>query len=155
MKLYLASSWRNEAQPALVKTLRAIGHEVYDFRNPAEGDSGFHWSEIDPEYKNWDGDTYRKALLNSVAQAGFNLDFNAMGWADACVLLLPCGRSAHLEAGWFVGMGKPIFILLGGTLVPELMYKFTQEICIDSDELFRALRVWEENHSETWKRKAP
>ena len=31
-KIYLASSWRNERQPELVRTLRQAGHEVYDFR---------------------------------------------------------------------------------------------------------------------------
>jgi len=33
-RIYLASSWRNEEQPFLVKMLEAEGHLVYDFRNP-------------------------------------------------------------------------------------------------------------------------
>jgi hypothetical protein len=32
MKIYVASSWRNERQQDVVKTLRAANHEVYDFR---------------------------------------------------------------------------------------------------------------------------
>ena len=28
--------------------------------------------------------------------------------ADFCVLLLPCGRSAHSEAGWMKGNGKKV-----------------------------------------------
>ena len=47
-----------------------------------------------------------------------------MKWADACVLVLPCGRSAHLEAGWFVGAGKPLHILQLDREEPELMYRF-------------------------------
>jgi hypothetical protein len=40
------------------------------------------------------------------------------------VLVLPAGRSAHLEAGWFVGQAKRTAILLDGPIVtPELMYK--------------------------------
>ena len=35
MKIYVASSWRNAQQPAVVARLREAGHEVYDFRNPA------------------------------------------------------------------------------------------------------------------------
>ena len=27
-------------------------------------------------------------------------------WDDTFVLVLPCGRSAHLELGWAVGQGK-------------------------------------------------
>jgi DNA (cytosine-5)-methyltransferase 1 len=47
MKIYVASSWRNEQQPEVVKALRDAGHEVYDFRNPSETDKGFAWSDID------------------------------------------------------------------------------------------------------------
>jgi hypothetical protein len=49
MKIYIASSWRNAAQPALVQCLRNQGHEVYDFRNPPPPGipGGFQWSEID------------------------------------------------------------------------------------------------------------
>lgn len=46
-----------------------------------------------------------------------------MKWADACVLLLPSGMSAHLEAGWFSGAGKPVAVLAPEIREPELMYK--------------------------------
>ena len=49
MKIYVASSWRNERQPEVVRCLRQRGHEVYDFRHPTPGDFGFRWSEIDLE----------------------------------------------------------------------------------------------------------
>ena len=39
MKIYVASSWRNLLQPGIVLALRRCGHEVYDFRNPAPGDT--------------------------------------------------------------------------------------------------------------------
>ena len=45
-------------------------------------------------------------------------DLDAMEWADRFVLVMPCGRSAHLEAGWAIGSGKPTAILLGPDLVP-------------------------------------
>ena len=32
-KIYVASSWRNQYFPDVVKILREYGHEVYDFRN--------------------------------------------------------------------------------------------------------------------------
>ena len=51
-----------------------------------------------------------------------------MRWADACVLLLPCGASAHLEAGWFSGAGKPVAVVAPEIREPELMYK-----CFDND----------------------
>ena len=45
-----------------------------------------------------------------------------MQWADTGVLVMPCGRSAHLEAGYFVGAGKRLIILINDS-EPELMYK--------------------------------
>lgn len=124
MKIYVASSWRNQTQPHIVQMLREVGHEVYDFKNPS-GRSGFQWSEIDPNWEFWDDARYLNALIHPIAEAGFQSDWAAMQWAEACVLVLPCNRSAHLEAGYFVGAGKPLFIMLGNEdpVVPELMYK--------------------------------
>jgi len=31
--------------------------------------------------------------------------------ADAVVLVLPSGKSAHLEAGFAVGRGKPVYVI--------------------------------------------
>jgi hypothetical protein len=55
------------------------------------------------------------------------------------VLVLPCGRSAHLEAGWAKGAGKRLVILLDEQNEPELMYRFADAICLDLDELMRSL----------------
>ena len=122
MKIYVASSWRNEYQQAIVADLRDHGHEVYDFKNPP-GRTGFSWREIDDNWQRWTPKQYLAALHTKEAAAGFKSDFDAMKAADACVLALPCGRSAHLEAGWFTGAGKPLFVLTGLALgEPELMY---------------------------------
>jgi nucleoside 2-deoxyribosyltransferase len=61
-----------------------------------------------------------------------------MQWADAGVLLLPCGRSAHLEAGYFVGSGKPLFVLLADG-EPELMYRMATRLCVNLFELIDAI----------------
>lgn len=122
-KVYVASSWRNPAQPDVVQAIRDEGHEVYDFRNPEPGDTGFHWSDIEPDWQEWDVERYVKALDHPVAIDGFGKDKAAMEWADTFVLVLPCGRSAHLELGWAIGAGKPSVILMLGENEPELMYK--------------------------------
>jgi hypothetical protein len=121
-KIYVASSWRNSHQQMIVALLKGAGHEVYDFRHPAPGNEGFHWSAIDPAWKDWTPAGLRKGLRHEVAQAGYGLDFGAMEWADQCVLVLPTGRSAHLEAGWFLGKGVPVTILALEPIEPELMY---------------------------------
>lgn len=139
MRLYVASSWRNKRQPEVVKLLREAGHEVYDFRHPKPGDNGFHWSEIDPRWVEWTPREFRKALEHPVAVAGFGLDWDAMLWADAGVLVMPSGRSAHLEAGYFVGAGKELAILLDDSSEPELMYLMADRLCADTEELLAFL----------------
>ena len=139
MKIYVASSWRNELQLAFVLALRTAGHEVYDFKNPPHGRGGFAWSEIDPSWQQWTAAEYRAALATDIAMAGYRSDMDAMEWADACVLLLPCGRSAHLEAGWFAGKGKPIYVLTQDGEEPELMAKMCTAICISWSELLDTL----------------
>lgn len=127
MKIYVASSWRNGYQADVVRGLRELDHLVYDFRHPTPRDDGFHWSEIDIGWESWSVDEYLTGLAHPLAESGFTKDLDAMKWADACVLVLPCGRSAHLEAGYFVGAGKPLLILVD-RIEPELMYKMADSV---------------------------
>ena len=132
-RIYLASSWRNQRQPTTVSVLRAHGFMCYDFRHPRdEGpyvpnmpSAGFGWKQIDVAWQDWTADQYIEALRHPLAEAGFNADYTAMGWADTMVLLMPCGRSAHLELGWACGAGKRTAILLDPDqpAEPELMVK--------------------------------
>lgn len=138
-RIYVASSWRNQVQPSVVYHLRAAGHEVYDFRNPPNGDRGFSWAEIDEHWQFWRAKDYRKALKHPAAIRGFNNDFNGMLWADTCVLLLPSGRSAHLEAGYMAGQGKRVIVLTGDGEEPELMALLCTHICVSFDELLTVL----------------
>lgn len=134
-RIYVASSWRNVYQPGVVELLRKNGHEVYDFRNPAPGNKGFAWSAIDPAWETWTTEQYRGALAHPVACNGFMLDRRAMEWADEFCLVLPCGRSAHLEAGWACGAGKPTSIYVPERIEPELMYLLAGIPCTSLDEV--------------------
>lgn len=134
-KIYLASSWRNAEQPGIVRTLRDFGHEVYDFRNPPNEITGFAWSELDSNWKNWTAAEYRENLKKPRAQEGFTNDFAGMTWADTGILLLPSGRSAHLELGWMCGQGKRTIVLTKDGEEPELMALIATHICISIDEL--------------------
>lgn len=138
-RIYYASSWRNKHQPFEVQLLRHYGHEVYDFRNPDHGMGGFHWS--DQNWKDWTPREYREHLLqHSTASQGFMSDFRAMRWSDTCVLRLPSGRSAHLEAGWMSGAGKRTIICLDEEgFKPELMNLLLDDICLNITEVLNAL----------------
>ena len=139
MKIYLASSWRNLYQPEVLQALRNAGHEVYDFRNPKPGNTGFAWSDIEKDWLEWDAERFAQALKHPIAEKGFESDWNAMVEAGACVLLLPCGRSAHIEAGYFRGANKRLIILLLGKNEPELMYKMADDVCTNIDQVIAVL----------------
>lgn len=145
-RIYVASSWRNEHQPLVVAALRGAGHEVYDFRNPAPGNRGFAWSQIDPAWQAWTTEQYRAALTHPIAASGFAHDVGAMEWATDFCLVLPSGRSAHLEAGWAMGRGKPCSIYSPTLQEPELMYLLAVDegpppICATLDEVLAFHRV--------------
>lgn len=138
MKIYVASSWRNLLQPAIVLALRRSGHEVYDFKNPAPGNKGFAWSSIDPDWQKWDAAAYREALKHPIAAAGYALDINALKVCEACVLVLPSGRSASWEFGYAMGQGKRgAVVQFDDAVEPELMYR-EAEILTNMNELFDA-----------------
>jgi hypothetical protein len=134
--VYVASSWRNQTQPLVIEMMRKSGIGCYDFRNPGTDDHGFHWSDLrgvdlgdarsGPLPKGSDFvplDRYLDMVDNPVAIDGFRSDFDAMQEADTFALILPCGKSAHLELGWAVGAGKRTAILLEEEMEPELMYR--------------------------------
>lgn len=135
MRIYVASSWRNNNQPGVVDALVAAGHEVYDFRHPRPGDNGVRWSDIDANWKGWGPLAFRKALNHQIAVNGFRSDMDALMACDVCVLVLPCGRSAHLELGYAVGAKKPTAVLMLDNDEPELMYRMLGRVCTSQDEL--------------------
>jgi hypothetical protein len=140
-KIYVASSWRNPIQQDIVRALRDAGHHVYDFRNPAPGNTGFAWSAIDREWLTWDPAQFASLLkTHPVAAAGFAFDKEALDWCDTCVMVLPCGRSAHLEAGYACGQGKRVvFYLHPDKFEPELMYLLGSDLVCGVEEMLAAV----------------
>lgn len=125
MRLYIASSWRNAYYETLVELAKAHGHQVWNWKKPPTGGSGFKWQDTGASgYKHGDKITPAKwlELLNHpTASAGFASDLAGMNWCDVGILLHPCGRSAHLEAGWIAGRGKKVHVLVAEDIEPDLM----------------------------------
>ena len=141
-RIYVASSWRNEHYPSVVKELRESGFDVYDFRNPpvkAGNENGFKWEYVSPEYMEWSPEEYREMLHHPKAEQQFANDIEAMRSCDTCVIVLPCGRSAHTEAGWFAGHGKTVVAYIPEKQEPELMYKLFDAVVCSLDELRETL----------------
>lgn len=151
MNIYVASSWRNEWQPQVVELLREDRHSVYDFRAPAPGVKGFSWSDVDPNWKRWTPRQYRDALGHPIARAGFMHDLQGMLAAEATLLVMPAGRSAHLELGWACGAERKTAIWYPPTIAPaepsveaELMAKLADRILVDWHEL----AAWSKEHAQ-------
>jgi hypothetical protein len=145
-KIYVASSWRTKYQPAVVELLRRAGHEVYDFRNPPNR-SGFGWEQIASNWQTLTAAEYRAALQHPIAKAGYSSDIQALRECDACLLVLPSGRSASFELGYALGSGKRVAVLQLGPAEPELMY--SEATILSSME---ELEAWEpiEEKAATW-----
>lgn len=110
LKIYLASSWRNKHYETVLQVLRFQGYETYDFKHPEDQSlSGFSWENLHKDVKSWTCEDFKQNLHHPEATNAFEKDFRAMHEADYCVLLLPCGRSAHSEAGWMNGARQESF----------------------------------------------
>jgi len=117
MRIYIASSWKNaEDVRWLADELRSRGHKVFDFTNHEHREDGLdtfvfgakEWAEYSGESP--DAIEYKDFLTWEPTKRAFASDKAGIDWADCVIMLLPCGRSSHLEAGYAVGCGKPLYI---------------------------------------------
>ncbi len=97
MKIYLIGSLKNVHIPNIGKGLRDLGHDVVDDWHAAGPDADKQWQR----YHQQRGDSYYEALrLGRFGTLGYRFDMHHLAGADEVVLILPGGKSAHLEFGW-------------------------------------------------------
>lgn len=124
-RVYVASSWRNAHYEIVRDLLRDNGHSVADWKSGPKALPA--WSKVDERYaKACDGGAWtpalaREALRSQAVLDTCDRDLSLLWSADALVLLTPCGRSAHLEAGVALGRRMPTAILLTPGVEPEVM----------------------------------
>lgn len=136
-RLYVIGSLRNPSIPVYGRTLRAAGFEVFDDWHAAGPKADDHWRE----YEVSRGRTYTEALDGAAARNVFRFDKANLDRADAAVLVLPAGKSGHMELGYFIGTGKPGYILMD----PEdcrwdVMYRFATGVFGSVQELIEELQ---------------
>ena len=144
MKIYTASSWRNSYYQSVVNFLKKEGHEVYDFRNTISSrgkEIAFNWDQIDVDWENWEISEMRAALHHDLAVNAFRSDYKGMLESDVCVLILPSGKSSHIEAGFMKGMGKKLIIFLPEKDRPELTYSIADSIVSNLPLLGQELQI--------------
>lgn len=150
MSVYVASSWRNVRYPLVLERLRTEDIPYYDFRHPRPGNNGFAWTDVwkdiaaegdgANDWRTARGDLVVEMLKHPIAVDGFHHDFSALLDASACLLVMPCGRSAHLELGYAIGRRVPSVVLLDEQSEAELMWKLADLVTTSLDEAVEFLK---------------
>lgn len=134
--IYVIGSLRNPSIPVISNDLRRLGFDIFDDWYSAGPEADTKWQD----YEQQRGRSYVDALQGAHAQNVFQFDKKHLDEAEAAVLVLPAGKSAHLELGYMAGKGKPTFILLDGE--PErfdVMTLFATSVAHNVYELAAAL----------------
>ena len=119
--IYLIGSLRNPEVPKVAETLRIAGFDVFDDWYAAGPEADDYWQQ----YEKARGHSFAEALQGYAAGHVYAYDREHLDRCDMGVLLMPAGKSAHLELGYMAGRGKRTFILLDKE--PErydVMYQF-------------------------------
>jgi nucleoside 2-deoxyribosyltransferase len=134
--IYLIGSLRNAAVPKYGELLRSHGFEVFDDWHSAGPEADDYLRD---HYKNR-GLGYKEAIHSYAAKHIFSFDEHHLDRADIGVLVMPAGKSGHLELGYMVGQGKPGYVLFDA--VPDrvdIMYNFCCDVFFNSEELVETL----------------
>ena len=140
LEVYICDYLQKNASPQDLENHIDIADWLIRWNQP-QGGNGFHWTDIDENAPNWTFEQYAEGLHHPLAEKQFSADMEALEWADTCVLVLPCGRSAHTEAGWMAGAGKRVIAYIPEMVEPELMYKLFDGVVGSLDDLIQSLET--------------
>ena len=100
MKIYIASSWRNQhAVEMLTTMLRSKGHEIHSFIEKAICNEGR--SEIKYDVENW--------INSKDGDEKFQYDLTGATKSDLVIYVGPSGTDAWAEVGAAWQSGRPIY----------------------------------------------
>ena len=136
--IYLIGSLRNPEVPLIGDSLREAGFETFDEWHSA----GEIADDCFRDYCNGRGLTYREALQTYAAKHIFDFDKTHLTRASIVVLVMPGGKSAHLELGWALGQGKAGYVLFDK--IPDRydqMYQFANDMFFSKEEMVNELKL--------------
>jgi len=138
---FIASRWRNKKSVLeLTRKMRDAGKSVYCF---IEGDgTKYELKDLEEKHEpeefmqifesipDWKSDPKVKEI--------FEADINALKNSESLILLLPAGKSAHVEAGVGYGMGKKC-IVIGEQKETESLYLIFDAFYKSIDDFIKSL----------------
>ncbi len=132
--IYLIGSLRNPEIPQVGVQLRDLGFDVFDdwFAGGEIADDSWR------DYERCRGHTYQQALRGYAAKHVFEFDLYHINRCDIGVLVLPAGKSGHLELGYV--MPKPTYVLMDDPERWDVMYQFATGVAFAMDELTEMLK---------------
>lgn len=135
--LYIIGSLKNPRVQVVANALRCAGIDAWDDWASVGPDCDDEWQR----YERARGRSYEAALAGAHAQNVFRFDLEHLTRASAVLLVLPAGKSAHLELGWCIGRGTPAYILLEEDYTGRLdvMYAFANGVFHGVDTLVARL----------------
>lgn len=155
--IYVIGSLRNPEIPRIGRALRETGLDTFEDWHSAGPRADDHWKE----YEVSRGRTFQEALDGYACKHVFDFDSFHINRCDAVLLVLPAGKSGHLELGYAIGRGKRGFILLdddktsGGMNLDssrwDIMYRFAEKVFVSEQEMlefFKSDREREPRESE-------
>lgn len=138
-EIYLIGSLRNPEIPTFAKEIRDLGFLVFDdwFSPGPEADD--YWKKYETDR----GRTYEEALKGYAGQHVYEFDKGHMDRCDIGLLMMPAGKSGHLELGIMIGSGKPGIIFMDTPDRWDVMVQFANEngggIFFNKEQLFEGL----------------
>jgi len=136
--IYLIGSLRNLEIPEIGVALRNAGFDVYDDWWSASEDAD-DWLQ---GYYKRRGFSHKEMLKSYASKHIFELDYRHLNRCDIGVLVMPAGKSGHLELGYMVGRGKPGYILFDKE--PDRfdqMHQFANDVFYTKEDLVNELRL--------------
>ena len=140
---YIIGSLRNPDIPHIANAIRDLGLHAFDDWWSASEDADEWWQN----HEKIRGRTYKEALNGAHATNVFEFDLKNIEESSFGVLVLPAGKSGHMEMGYMRGEGKPIWIYFDGE--PDrfdIMYRFAYDVCFSLDELLASLKDYWSTH---------
>ena len=122
----------------------SFGHKnFFSGKVKPHGPKTFKTKEAANEYAKAKGLTYKETLKDWAATHIFAFDQKHIKRATDLVMVMPAGKSGHLELGWGIGRGKRGYILFDKEPKRvDIMYQFATDIFFNFEELSEELKKY-------------